>query len=130
MKKYFLIFGLILSGCGSFIKAEPGSEELTRIDAEPIGCKFLYKMDADAAVYDSKDAERYLRNRIVNQSQQGNTYWMISQRTKPIEDAIFGPKQSFIMTANVYDCPNPDNVIFRKNHAGEMPSSRTVFGGV
>lgn len=112
MKKTFAIFTAILAlaGCGGMIKNENGSEYLTQLDAEPIGCTFLYKLESEVSVYDADDARRYLENRIADQARPGNAYWITSQRTRPNEWVIFGPERSFVLVANVYDCPHPRSV--------------------
>jgi len=111
MKKIFALFAVfMLSACGGMIKNENGSEFITQLDAEPIGCTFLYKLESEVSVYDADDARRYLENRIADQARPGNAYWIVSQRTKPNEWVIFGPERSFILVANVYDCPRPNNV--------------------
>lgn len=95
-----------LAACSGLIKNENGSEYITQLSAEPIGCTFLYKLEVEASVYDADDARRYLENRIADQARPGNAYWITSQRTRPNEWVIFGPERSFILVANVYDCPN------------------------
>jgi len=138
MKKHLLLLigcGLLASGCSGLVKPEHGSEALVAIDAEPIGCLFLYKLEAETAVYDQRDAEQYLRNRIIDQSRRGNVYWIVSERTRPNEGAVFGPEKSFVMTANVYDCPNAMNVFTKKNsdvieNYYEDTNARKVFGGI
>lgn len=109
MKKTIAIFGALfaLASCGGMIKNENGSEYLTQLNAEPIGCTFLYKLESEVSVYDADDARRYLENRIADQARPGNAYWITSQRTRPNEWVIFGPERSFVLTANVYDCPHP-----------------------
>ena len=109
MKKFLAIMvaALSLAACGGMIKNENGSQYLVQLDAEPIGCTFLYKIESEVSVYDSQDARRYLENRIVDQARNGNAYWITSQRTKPNEWVIFGPERAFVLVANVYDCPNP-----------------------
>lgn len=111
MKKFFALMAVLLSvvACGGMVKNENGSQYLVQLDAEPIGCTFLYKIESEVSVYDSADARRYLENRIVDQARSGNAYWITSQRTKPNEWVIFGPERAFVMVANVYDCPNPNN---------------------
>lgn len=107
MKKIFALAVLVLmSACGGMIKNENGSEFIKQLDAEPIGCTFLYKLESEVSVYDADDARRYLENRIADQARPGNAYWIVSQRTKPNEWVIFGPERSFVLVANVYDCPN------------------------
>ena len=136
MKKYKIAcLAMLLAGCSGLIKPEAGSEMLVAIDAEPIGCLFLYKLEAETSVYDQRDAEQYLRNRIIDQQRRGNVYWIVSQRTRPNEGAVFGPERSFVMTANVYDCPNARNVFTKKNSDVvesyyEDPNTRGVFGGL
>lgn len=111
MKKILSIFAVLaVAACGGMIKNENGSEYLTQLDAEPIGCTFLYKIESEASVYDADDARRYLENRIADQARPGNAYWITSQRTRPNEWVIFGPERAFIFVANVYDCPHPRSV--------------------
>ncbi len=111
MKKIFAILTvLVVAACGGMIKNENGSEFLTQLDGEPIGCTFLYKIESEVSVYDADDARRYLENRIADQARPGNAYWITSQRTRPNEWVIFGPERSFVLVANVYDCPHPRSV--------------------
>lgn len=111
MKKFFAILMLgMLAACGGLIKNENGSQYLVQLDAEPIGCTYLYKLESEVSVYDADDARRYLENRIVDQARPGNAYWITSQRTRPNEWVIFGPERAFVLVANVYDCPNPQRV--------------------
>ena len=111
MKKMAYLCALLsLMGCGGFIKNENGSQYLVQLDAEPVGCTYLYKLESEVSVYDIDDARRYLENRIVDQVHPGNSYWITSQRTKPNQWVIFGPERAFVLTANVYDCPYPNNV--------------------
>lgn len=110
-KKYtFSLLFLGLAACGGMIKPEEGSQYLRQLEAEPIGCTFLYKIESEVSVYDADDARTYLENRIVDQARPGNAYWITSQRTRPNEWVIFGPERSFILVANVYDCPHPNSV--------------------
>ena len=112
MKKFLAIFAVLLSvaACGNMVKNENGSQYLVQLDAEPIGCTFLYKLESEVSVYAAEDARRYLENRIVDQARPGNAYWITSQRTKPNEWVIFGPERAFVLVANVYDCPHPNSV--------------------
>lgn len=109
MKKTLLL-ALVLAGCGGLIQPENGSQYLKQLDAEPIGCTFLYKIESEVSVYDADDARVYLENRIADQARPGNAYWITSQRTKPNEWVIFGPERAFVLAANVYDCPNLNTV--------------------
>ena len=111
MKKFFAFMAImLLAACGGMIKNENGSEFIKQLDAEPIGCTFLYKLESEVSVYDADDARRYLENRIADQARPGNAYWIVSQRTKPNEWVIFGPERSFVLVANVYDCPHIANI--------------------
>ena len=111
MKKTFVMLSMLaLAACSGMIKNENGSEFITQLDAEPIGCTYLYKLESEVSVYDVEDARRYLENRIADQARPGNAYWITSQRTRPNEWVIFGPERTFILAANVYDCPNPRTV--------------------
>ena len=67
MKKLFALLVLgMLAACGGMIQNENGSEYLTQLEAEPIGCTFLYKLESEVSVYDAEDARRYLENRIAD----------------------------------------------------------------
>ena len=127
MKKYFaFIFALALCACGNMIKNENGSQFLTQLSAEPIGGTFLYKIESEVSVYDADDARRYLENRIADQARGGNAYWIVSQRTRPNEWVIFGPERSFVLTANVYDCPYPGKVRTARDAGSTMTVAPVV----
>ncbi len=129
MKKFFALFVLLLmTGCGGLIKNENGSQFLEQLTAEPIGCTFLYKLETEVSVYDADDARRYMENRIMDQARVGNAYWITSQRTKPNEWVIFGPERSFVLVANVYDCPNPTNIRV-SSYGGPATVSQETIGG-
>jgi hypothetical protein len=106
MKK-FLVIPLLLAlvACGGWIKPEAGSENLTRLESEPTNCQFMYRLEVEVSVYHRDDAERYLRNRIVDQHRRGNAYHIVSQHTRPNQWVLFGPERAFVISANVYDCP-------------------------
>lgn len=111
MKKLLAFCMLVLlAACSGMIKNENGSEYITQLDAEPIGCTFLYKLESEVSVYDAEDARRYMENRIADQARPGNAYWIVSQRTKPNQWVMFGPERAFVLVANVYDCPHPGTV--------------------
>ena len=130
MKKIFaLLVFCLLAGCGGLIKNENGSQYLVKLDAEPICCTYLYKLESEVSVYDADDARRYLENRIVDQARPGNAYWITSQRTKPNEWVIFGPERSFVLVANVYDCPHPNNVRTAKDGGAQTVSVPVVASG-
>ncbi|MDR1337648.1 MAG: hypothetical protein LBJ73_01300 [Rickettsiales bacterium] len=111
MKKYlYIVSALVLAACGGYIKNHNGSEFLVQLESEPIGCVYLYKLESEVSVYDADDARRYLENRIADQARLGNAYWITSQRTRPNEWVVVGPERAFVLSANVYDCPNPRDI--------------------
>ncbi len=114
----FCFAAFVLAACGGLIKNQNGSEYLVQLKGEPIGCTYLYKLESEVSVYDADDARRYLENRIVDQARPGNAYWITSQRTRPNEWVIFGPERAFVLTANVYDCPNPRSARIASDDAG------------
>ena len=129
MKKLFGFCSLFLAlaACSGMIKPENGSQYLTQLEAEPIGCTFLYKIESEVSVYDADDARVYLENRIADQARGGNAYWITSQRTRPNEWVIFGPERSFILVANVYDCPYPNKARTAKNDAAAVAQAPIVI---
>ena len=132
MKKTFVVFAalLALAACGGYVKNENGSQYLTQLDAEPVGCTFLYKLESEVSVYDVDDARRYLENKIIDQARGGNAYWITSQRTRPNEWVIFGPERAFVLTANVYDCPNPRTIRTARDGGSEAYGVPQVVFGV
>lgn len=108
MRNFLLLCGIILSvaACGGLVKNKNGSEFLIRLDAEPIGCAYLYKIQTDVSVYNIEDARRYMENAIVEKTVSGNAYWITSQTTKQNDWVFFGPERSFVLNANVYNCPH------------------------
>lgn len=125
MKKTLVFCSLFLAlvACGGMIKNQNGSQYLTQLDAEPIGCTFLYKIESEVSVYDVDDARVYLENRIVDQARPGNAYWITSQRTRPNEWVIFGPERTFVLVANVYDCPHPNSVRTAKDGGSSITAT-------
>jgi hypothetical protein len=117
MKKFLILWfaGLGLAGCSGLVEPAPGSETLRQLKSEPIGCQFLYRLEVDALVYDKDDAITYLENRIIDQARKGNAYWPVSMRTSPREWKFFGQDRSYIITANVYKCPEHSNIITRED---------------
>ena len=130
MKRIFAFLALMMmASCGGMIKNENGSQYLVQLDAEPIGCTFLYKLESEVSVYDVDDARRYMENRIVDQARPGNAYWITSQRTKPNEWVIFGPERAFVLVANVYDCPYPNNVRTARDGGPQTVSEPSMTSG-
>jgi hypothetical protein len=113
MKK--LAVFLLLSACTGLIQQKPEAKLLVRLRDEPIGCQFLYRLEVDALVYSQEDAVTYLENRIVDQARKGNSYWIVSIRTDPKEWKFFGEDRSYILTSNVYRCPESANVITKSD---------------
>ncbi|MCL1786201.1 MAG: hypothetical protein FWG39_03580 [Alphaproteobacteria bacterium] len=106
MKKFISIsLALALFSCGGWVKSGDGSSTLAKLGAEPANCEFLYQMQVEAAVYTNEDAEQFLRNRIADQKRPGNAFWIASTRTQRNESAIFGPRNTFVIDAKIYDCP-------------------------
>ena len=138
MKKFMpcalFILPLLVAGCGGVIKPTPGSDTLVKLESEPVGCQFLYKLESEVSVYDPKDAELYLRNKIIDQQRRGNSFWIVYQRTRPNEGVVFGPERAYILGANVYDCPvnRPltKNSIVQESFHNTGGSEYGVYGGI
>ncbi|MDR2269154.1 MAG: hypothetical protein LBD94_03140 [Rickettsiales bacterium] len=102
---------LRLCACTGLVKRNPEAANITQLKDEPIGCQFLYRLEVDTLVYSKEDAITYLENRIVDQARRGNAYWLVSIRTNPKEWKFFGEERSYILTANVYKCPDRGSII-------------------
>jgi hypothetical protein len=101
MKK-LLILSFALCACNNTLDIKPGAEKLTRLDAEPTSCTYLYQLDADANFYSESDALRYVENRIAEKS--GNAYWIKSKEKRQNTWKPFAPEYSYAIVANVYNC--------------------------
>lgn len=131
MKKIFMGFLFIsLVACSGFIKNENGSEYIVQLKSEPIGCEFLYKLESEVSVYAQDDARRYLENRIADQARPGNAYLITSQRTRPNEWVVFGPERAFVLTANVYNCPDARHIQTVDSVNNEKSSGSSDMYGV
>ncbi len=105
MKKIiFLIPVFFLINCSGLVKNEMGSENLISLDERPENCVFLKRLDVNISVYSSEDAVRFLENSIAKKSETADSYWIYESSQEEIPDAVFGPKQSYILKANVYNC--------------------------
>jgi len=112
MKKLLGVF-IILSACSGNIERNPRTLNLLQLDGEPMGCRFLYALDAEAEVFNRNDAIIYLENRIVEQARPGNAYWITNMETSSNSWSLFGKDRTFLITANVYNCPA--NVVTRND---------------
>lgn len=117
-------------GCTTTIKSENGADQLVQLADEPVGCQFLYKLESEVSVYDAADARRYLENRIADQARRGNAYWITSQRTRPNEWVVFGPERAYILNANVYRCPDTNNIVTGRALGSKQSESAYMYGTV
>ena len=104
MRRLFGIL-IILSACSGKMERKPAAENLLQLDSEPIGCRYLYKLDVEAEVFNRNDAVIYLENRIAEQNSFGNAYWITNMETKSNDWSFFGKDRAFVIKANVYNCP-------------------------
>lgn len=115
MKKNLIFCFPILAACTGMVRPDPETANIVQLKDEPVGCQFLYRLEVDALVYSKEDAVQYLENRIVDQARKGNAYWLVSIRTNPKEWAFFGQERSYILTSNVYKCPDRASIVTRSD---------------
>jgi len=106
----FLALAAALSACAG-IERDPETANLFRLKREPIGCEYLYKVEVEKSALSQEDAEIYLENRIVAQAQRGNAYWLVSTSAGSRQWTPLGYHTTYMMTANVYTCPDKPNTI-------------------
>lgn len=99
-KTLICMFGL-LSACAATTDAGNGLIKLTQ---EPKNCQFLYTMTTSAKTYDIDDAYDYLEQGILDQSEQGDSYYIAEESKSDNPDAILGPKQTYKFKVKVYNC--------------------------
>jgi hypothetical protein len=102
MKK-LLILSFALCACNNTIDIKSGADKLTRLNAEPTNCIYLYQLETDANFYSESDAIKYVENRIA--SAEGNTYWFKSKEKKQNKWKPFAPEYFYQIVALVYNCP-------------------------
>lgn len=104
MKKtlYFGLFAL-LAACAE--STNPG-DGLTRMDREPENCDFLYNIKSSVAAYDIDDAYSFLEQRITEEDDFGDTYYITDQNIIKKPGAVLGPKNTYKFKAKVYNCKN------------------------
>jgi hypothetical protein len=110
-----VLLSMLLASCVGLVEKNPETSGLVQLKDEPIGCQFLYRLEVDTLVYSKEDAITYLENRIVDQARRGNAYWLVSIRTNPKEWKFFGQERSYIITSNVYKCPEHAEIITRQD---------------
>lgn len=102
MKKLIALISLgTLCACAVATDAGNG---LTRLDAEPKNCEYLYTLDSSATTYKLTGAYEYLEKSILEQQKIGDSYYIVNQNIFENEDAIFGPKNTFKFKVKVYNC--------------------------
>ena len=102
MKKILTLSSLIiLAGCATATDAGNG---LTRLDAEPTNCEYLYTLDSSATNYKLAGAYEYLEKTILEQPTLGDSYYIVKHDITEIPDAVFGPKNTFKFKVKVYNC--------------------------
>ena len=100
MNKIFLSL-LVLAACAQSTGAGNG---LTRLDAEPKNCEYLYAIDSSVSSYDIDDAYDFLEKRILEENGFGDSYYISGQNILENTGAIFGPKNTSKLKAKVYNC--------------------------
>ena len=102
MKK-ILSFVILLSlvACTDNKKADNG---LTRLNAVPENCEFLYEIKSQFSGYSEEDAYDFVEKRIVEENAFGDSYYIANEDIVENEGAIFGPKNTYKLRAMVYNC--------------------------
>ena len=103
MKKIYFLFFVVLFGCTG-VDNKNGSENLNKLDYEPVGCDFIYKINTVASVYSEEDAVHMMENQIVEQNMSGDSYFILSTEKLDNGFVVFGPKYTYKIRANVYKC--------------------------
>lgn len=102
MKKLTVLSSLVVL-CACAVATDAGNG-LTRLDAEPKNCEYLYTIDSSATTYKLTGAYEYLEKSILEQQKIGDSYYIVNQNIFENEDAIFGPRNTFKFKVKVYNC--------------------------
>ena len=102
MKKYVILMSFVaLAACATATEKGNG---LTRLEAEPKNCEYLYTIDSSATTYKLAGAYDYVEKSILEQKTLGDSYYIVNQTKVEIPDAVFGPKNTFKFKVKVYNC--------------------------
>ena len=105
-------FAATLAACAG-IERSPEAADLIQLKGEPIGCEYLYKIEVEKSAFSKESADIHLENRIAAQAQRGNAYWLISTHAEPKRWTPLGYETVYMMTANVYKCPDRPDIIIK-----------------
>ncbi len=102
MKKTLIFMPvLVLAACAGTTDSGNG---LTRLNAEPKNCEYLYTLDSSASTYGISDAYDYLEKSILEQKSIGDSYYVAKEDILDNIGAVFGPRKTYKFKAKVYNC--------------------------
>ena len=80
MKKLTVLSSLVVL-CACAVATAAGNG-LTRLDAEPKNCEYLYTIDSSATTYKLSGAYEYLEQSILEQQKIGDSYYIVNHLVK------------------------------------------------
>ena len=102
MKKIVTCFVMLgLSACATPTKIDNG---LTRLEHEPVNCKFLYTLNTSATTYKIIDAYDYVEKSILEQEYFGDSYYISEENIADNVGPMFGPEHTYKFKVKVYNC--------------------------
>jgi hypothetical protein len=102
MKKSICLISLLaLCACTTGQKTSNG---LTRLEAEPKNCEFLYNLDSSATTYKLSDAYDYVEKSILENKSLGDSYYVVNESILDNVGAVFGPEHTYKFRIKVYNC--------------------------
>jgi hypothetical protein len=106
MKKTCFLFlvSCLLAGCIKDAALSPEAARLQKLESEPKNCTFIHQITTEHALYNSTDADAFMRNRVAESAGRGNAYYVSEQSVRRNPGAIFGPTETFVAIVKVYEC--------------------------
>ena len=103
MKKSLVLLSVLgLAACAT---TKDNGNGLTRLNAEPKNCEFVYTLDSSAATYTLSDAYDYMEKSILEQQNYiGDSYYIVDETVLDNPGAIFGPEHTYKFKVKVYNC--------------------------
>lgn len=102
MKKIITLGSLLfVFGCATATNAGNG---INRLETRPDNCEFLYTLDSSVTSYKLADAYDYVEKMILEQQMIGDSYYISNENITENIGAVFGPKETFKLKAEVYNC--------------------------
>ncbi|GHT59617.1 hypothetical protein FACS18945_5840 [Bacteroidia bacterium] len=106
MKKscFMFLVSCFLSACIKPAEMSPQAAALQKLESVSGTCALVHTITTEHALYNSTDADAFMRNRVAESSGRGNAFHIKEQSVRRNDGAVFGPTETFVAVVEVYEC--------------------------